>query len=129
MRNMAFASLVAMGFMAAGALAQQQPSPSQSTNSSARQPGSTGQSGTRDRRATGGSRSTTPQTTPSGRADTQTPVTFDEADKDKDGKLTRREARRVPNLSFSSADADRDSAVSRQEFQIAMASAGERPRG
>jgi hypothetical protein len=52
-------------------------------------------------------------------------VTFDEADQNNDGKLTRREARGVPNLSFSSADSDNDSSLSREEFTLATAN----PRG
>jgi EF hand domain-containing protein len=54
-------------------------------------------------------------------------VTFDTADKDKDGKITRTEAADVPGLNFSSADVNADAALSRQEFQTAMA--GAQPRG
>jgi len=54
-------------------------------------------------------------------------VTFDTADKNKDGKITREEATTVPNLNFSSADVNADASLSRQEFQTAMA--GAQPRG
>ena len=54
-------------------------------------------------------------------------VTFDTADKDKDGKVTRAEAADVPGLNFSSADVNADASLSRQEFQTAMA--GAQPRG
>jgi len=54
-------------------------------------------------------------------------VSFDTADKDKDGKVSREEATSVPNLNFSSADVNADASLSRQEFQTAMA--GAQPRG
>jgi len=54
-------------------------------------------------------------------------VTFDTADKDKDGKVTRAEAADVAGLNFSSADVNADASLSRQEFQTAMA--GAQPRG
>jgi Ca2+-binding EF-hand superfamily protein len=54
-------------------------------------------------------------------------VSFDTADKDKDGKVTRDEASAIPGFNFSSADVNDDSALSRQEFQTAMA--GSQPRG
>ena len=54
-------------------------------------------------------------------------VTFDTADKDKDGKITRAEAADVPGLNFTSADVNADASLSRQEFQTAMA--GAQPRG
>jgi hypothetical protein len=54
-------------------------------------------------------------------------VSFDTADKNKDGKINRDEATDVPNLNFSSADVNADASLSRQEFQTAMA--GARPRG
>ena len=57
----------------------------------------------------------------------QAQVTFDTADKDKDGKVTRDEASAVPGLNFTSADTNADSSLSRQEFQVAMA--GAQPRG
>ncbi len=54
-------------------------------------------------------------------------VTFDTADKDKDGKITRDEATEVPGLNFTSADTNADASLSRQEFQVAIA--GAQPRG
>jgi hypothetical protein len=57
----------------------------------------------------------------------RTAMSFDTADKDKDGKVTRAEAADVPGLNFSSADTDADASLSRQEFQVAMA--GAQPRG
>ena len=54
-------------------------------------------------------------------------VTFDTADKNKDGKVTREEATDVPGLNFTSADVNADASLSRQEFQTAMA--GAQPRG
>ena len=54
-------------------------------------------------------------------------LTFETADKNKDGKITREEATGVPNLNFTSADVNADASLSRQEFQTAMA--GAQPRG
>lgn len=54
-------------------------------------------------------------------------VTFDTADKDKDGKISRAEAADVQGLNFTSADVNADASLSRQEFQTAMA--GAQPRG
>jgi Ca2+-binding EF-hand superfamily protein len=57
----------------------------------------------------------------------RTAMSFDTADKDKDGKVTRAEAADVTGLNFSSADTNADASLSRQEFQVAMA--GTQPRG
>jgi Ca2+-binding EF-hand superfamily protein len=54
-------------------------------------------------------------------------VTFDTADKNKDGKVNREEANDVKGLNFSTADVNDDASLSRQEFQTAMA--GAQPRG
>ncbi|HSC17268.1 MAG TPA: hypothetical protein VLI71_19215 [Gammaproteobacteria bacterium] len=54
-------------------------------------------------------------------------VSFDTADKDKDGKISRAEAADVQGLNFTSADVNADASLSRQEFQTAMA--GAQPRG
>jgi hypothetical protein len=54
-------------------------------------------------------------------------VTFEQADKNRDGKVDRDEARDVDGLNFKKADADDDRWISRAEFQTAMA--GSRPRG
>ena len=48
------------------------------------------------------------------------PVSFEAADKDKNGKLDRSEASSIPRLDFARADSDGDSYLSRQEFQLAM---------
>jgi Ca2+-binding EF-hand superfamily protein len=54
-------------------------------------------------------------------------ATFDAADKNSDGKVSRDEASDVHGLNFSSADVDGDNSLSRQELQTAMA--GSQPRG
>ncbi|RPI63385.1 MAG: hypothetical protein EHM50_02405 [Lysobacterales bacterium] len=63
----------------------------------------------------------------SGQGQQSAQVTFDTADKNKDGKVSREEATDVPNLNFTSADVNADASLSRQEFQTAMA--GAQPRG
>lgn len=73
-----------------------------------------------------GSRSTEAPSQRSGEQRTAQ-VTFDTADKDKDGKITRAEAADVPGLNFTSADVNADASLSRQEFQTALA--GAQPRG
>jgi hypothetical protein len=57
----------------------------------------------------------------------QAQVSFDTADKDKDGKITRDVASAVPGLNFTAADTNADASLSRQEYQVAMA--GAQPRG
>jgi hypothetical protein len=47
-------------------------------------------------------------------------MSFEAADKDKDGKLSRSEASSVPGLEFARADTDGDSSLSRQEFRAAF---------
>ena len=54
-------------------------------------------------------------------------VTFEQADKNKDGKIDRDEGEDIDGFNFSAADADDSRWVSRAEFQTAMA--GSRPRG
>jgi len=54
-------------------------------------------------------------------------VTFDQADKNHDGKVDRDEAEDIDGFDFTAADADDDRWISRTEFQTAMA--GSRPRG
>jgi Ca2+-binding EF-hand superfamily protein len=54
-------------------------------------------------------------------------MTFESADADKDGSVSRSEASSIPGLDFSTADADKNASLSRQEFQTAMATP--RPRG
>lgn len=78
--------------------------------------------------AGGGSQRSEPPGSPQPRAGQQSAqVTFDTADKNKDGKVTRDEATDVPGLNFTSADVNADASLSRQEFQTAMA--GAQPRG
>ena len=78
--------------------------------------------------AGGGSQRSEPPGSPQPRAGQQSAqVTFDTADKNKDGKITREEATVVPGLNFTSADVNADASLSRQEFQTAMA--GVQPRG
>ena len=60
-------------------------------------------------------------------ADRTAQVTFDTADKNKDGKVSRDEAGDIPGFNFSSADVNDDASLSRQEFHTAMA--GSQPRG
>jgi Ca2+-binding EF-hand superfamily protein len=64
---------------------------------------------------------------PSAGSSQRTAMSFDTADKDKDGKITRAEAADVDGLNFSSADTNADASLSRQEFQVATA--GVQPRG
>ena len=52
---------------------------------------------------------------------------FDSVDSNKDGKVDRDEAARIPGFNFSSADVDDNASLSRQEFQTAMANST--PRG
>ncbi len=61
------------------------------------------------------------------RDERQSQVTFDTADKNKDGEISRDEARDVEGLNFTAADSDNDQSLSRREFQVAMA--GRQPRG
>lgn len=57
----------------------------------------------------------------------QAQVTFDAADKNSDGRISRDEARDVDGLNFRSADTNDDDSLSRQEFQVAIS--GRQPRG
>ena len=54
-------------------------------------------------------------------------VTFDQADKDRDGKVSAEEANDIDGFNFSKADANDDRWLSREEFRTAMA--GSTPRG
>jgi Ca2+-binding EF-hand superfamily protein len=54
-------------------------------------------------------------------------TTFDKADKNSDGKVSREEANEIDGFNFSKADVDANAYLSRQEFQTAMASST--PRG
>jgi alpha-D-ribose 1-methylphosphonate 5-triphosphate synthase subunit PhnI len=54
-------------------------------------------------------------------------VTFETADKNRDGKVNKEEAGQIAGFDFSRADTNQDATLSRQEFQIAMAKST--PRG
>ena len=62
----------------------------------------------------------------SGERATAQKCSFDTADKDKDGKVSRGEAEDIPGFNFSSADVNDDASLSRQEFQTAMAGSAAR---
>jgi hypothetical protein len=119
MKTIAFAAFLTIG-IATAALAQQPQAPRQTPQTSP--PTST----TRDAPSRSGAQ---PGVRDTERSDRSDPVTFESADKNQDGKLSRDEAKDVRGLKFSKADTDKDSTVSRQEFQTAMASTGSRTRG
>jgi hypothetical protein len=113
MKKLAFATLVAMG-MTAAAIAQQQPgqsgqqqTPRSTTPSTQQQPGAS-------------------QTTPRG-SDRTEQVTFERADKNADGQVSRQEANDIEGFDFSRADTNNDASLTRQEYQAAMMSST--PRG
>jgi hypothetical protein len=54
-------------------------------------------------------------------------VSFEDADKNKDGKIDRDEAEDIDGFNFSAADVDDDRWLSEQEFRTAMSES--RPRG
>lgn len=54
-------------------------------------------------------------------------VSFEAADRDSDGKISRQEGNRIEGFDFSRADTDGDRELTRQEFDAAMASST--PRG
>jgi hypothetical protein len=56
-------------------------------------------------------------------------IDFDQADKNKDGRINRAEGTAIPDLDFSSADANDDLVLSRPEFAAAMARSASRGDG
>ena len=54
-------------------------------------------------------------------------VTFETADKNKDGKVNKEEAGQIAGFDFTRADTNQDASLTRQEFQVAMATST--PRG
>jgi Ca2+-binding EF-hand superfamily protein len=111
MNKLAFSTLVAMG-MTAAALAQQ---PSQQTTPRSSQP-QTQQ--TQPRQQQPGSSQSTPA--PRG-GDRTEQMSFERADKDGDGKVSRTEGNAIEGFDFSRADTNNDASLNRQEFQAAMA--------
>ena len=112
MNKLAFATLVAMG-MTAAAIAQQpsqQPTPRQS------QPQTQPQA--QPRQTQPGSSQTTPA--PRG-GDRTEQMSFERADKNADGRVSREEGNDVDGFDFSRADTNNDGSLSRQEYQAAMA--------
>lgn len=100
MTKLAFATLIALG-MSTAAIAQQQPSQRPADRSA--QPRST-------------------QQTPAPRGGDRTEqVSFDRADDNGDGRLSRDEANEIEGFDFSRADANNDTSLSRQEYMAAMA--------
>jgi hypothetical protein len=64
---------------------------------------------------------------PSSQQGVSAQTSFDLADQNDDGAVSRDEASTVADLDFSAADADKNAALSRQEYQTAIEKA--RPRG
>jgi Ca2+-binding EF-hand superfamily protein len=69
-----------------------------------------------------------PGTAPAPRGGDRTDqVSFETADKNKDGKVNKEEAGQIAGFDFSRADTNHDESLTRQEFQVAMATST--PRG
>ncbi|HJR68598.1 MAG TPA: hypothetical protein VKA43_01010 [Gammaproteobacteria bacterium] len=69
-----------------------------------------------------------PIQTADGRARTD-PINFDQADRNKDGRINRAEGTAIADLDFPSADANDDLVLSRPEFAAAMARSASRGDG
>ncbi|HEX5046234.1 MAG TPA: hypothetical protein VFX89_03865 [Gammaproteobacteria bacterium] len=89
MRNMAVTTFMALGLLAAAALAQQQPGRTGPSSPSSSQPANPNSTGSRS-----GPRTRPSDSQSSTRNSTASPVTFDEVDKNQDGKLTKKEAKK-----------------------------------
>jgi EF hand domain-containing protein len=111
MNKLAFATLVAMGMTAAAIAQQPGQSPSQRSTQPSTQP-----------RSTQPTQPRTPQPSPAPRGGDRTEqVTFEHADKNADGQVSRQEANEIDGFDFSRADTNNDATLSRQEYQAAMA--------
>jgi Ca2+-binding EF-hand superfamily protein len=99
MKKLAFATFVALG-VAGAAVAQPTPAP----------------------------RPDAPSATPAPRGNDRTnQMTFEAADKNKDGTVNREEGNQINGFDFSRADTNNDATLTRAEFQAAMAAST--PRG
>jgi hypothetical protein len=116
MKKLALATLVAMG-MSATAIAQQPQSGQQPSQRAAQPP-------TQQPRETPSQREAAPA--PRG-GDRTEQVTFERADENGDGRVSREEANDIDGFDFSRADTNNDASLSRQEYQAAMATST--PRG
>ena len=101
MKKLALATLVAMGVSAA-AVAQQP-------------------AGQSDQRSTQPSQQTRDVTPAPRGGDRTEQVTFERADKNADGRISREEGNDIDGFDFSRADTNNDASLSRQEYQAAMA--------
>jgi hypothetical protein len=115
MKNFAIGVLLALGASAV-AVAQQ---PSERTPS----PEPRADAGQAQPEVPHGNRGHESQTVPR-----QGATTFEGADKNGDGAISRAEAATVPGLDFSAADRDKNASIDKHEFEIAMAEVP-RPRG
>ncbi len=109
MTKLALATLVAAMGMTTIAIAQQQPG-QQPSQRSAQPP-------TQQPQQTPSTREASPAPRGGDRTDQ---VSFDTADKDKDGRVNREEGGMIAGFDFSRADTNADASLSRQEIQAAM---------
>ena len=114
MNRLAFATLVAMG-MTAAAIAQQ---PSQQPTPRQTQPQTQPSQQPQPRQQQPGASQTTPA--PRG-GDRTEQLSFERADKNADGQVSRQEGNAIEGFDFSRADTNNDATLSRQEYQAAMA--------